>query len=192
MSERANRSEILNLPNILTTIRILLAPAILVAFFNEPKDKRVLSLCLFLAAGLTDCLDGFFARRMHQITRLGMILDPIADKLLTATMLFCLVWSKTVNPAVLIVIVVKELYMAVGASICLRKKIDVCADVFGKTATVLFYPAVMLCWPWHGVKTLTVIGQVLIYISAALSIIAAIHYTLNSLQKYREMKNSGQ
>ena len=192
MNERANRSDILNLPNILTAIRILLAPAILAVFFNEPKEKRVFSLCLFLAAGLTDCMDGFFARRMNRITKLGMILDPIADKLLTATMLFCLVWSKTVNVAVLIVIVVKELYMAVGASICLRKKIEVCADIFGKTATVLFYPAVMLCWPWHGVKTLTTIGQVLIYISAALSIIAAIHYTLSSLQKYHEMKNNAQ
>ena len=192
MNEHTKRNDILNLPNVLTAIRILLAPAILAAFFNEPKEKRVLSLCLFLAAGITDCLDGFFARRMNQITKLGMILDPIADKLLTATMLFCLVWSKTVNGVVLVVIVVKELYMAVGASICLHKKIDVCADIFGKTATVLFYPAVMLCWPWHGVRTLTLIGKVLIYISAALSVIAAIHYTFSSLQKYREKKNSVQ
>lgn len=190
MNGRINRNDFLNLPNILTSVRILLVPAILIAFFAEPNDKRTISLCLFLAAGLTDCLDGFFARRMNQITRLGMILDPIADKLLTATMLFCLVWSKTVNAVVLIVIVIKELYMAVGASICLRKNITVCADIFGKTATVLFYPAVFFCWPWHGVPTLTRIGQVMVYISAALSIIAAVHYTLDSLRQNREMQNN--
>lgn len=190
MSEQANKNEIINLPNALTAIRILLAPAILVAFFTEPKYKRVLSLCLFLAAGATDCLDGYFARKMKMITKLGMILDPIADKLLTATMLFCLVLTKTVNVSVLIVIVVKEIYMAIGASICLKKNVTVCADVFGKTATVLFYPAVLLCWPWHGIHVLTIVGEILIYISAALSVIASIHYTLCSLRQYNEMRNS--
>ena len=191
MNRRINWYEYLNLPNILTSFRILLVPAILVAFFTEPNDKRTLSLCLFLTAGLTDCLDGFFARKFKQITRLGMILDPIADKLLTATMLFCLVWSKMVNAAVLIVIVIKELYMAVGASICLRKNITVCADIFGKSATVLFYPAVFFCWPWHGVETLTHIGRIMIYVSALLSIIAAVHYTLESIRQNREMQKIG-
>lgn len=188
MSERVNKNEIINLPNVLTAIRILMTPAILIAFFSEAKDKRVFSLCLFLLAGATDCLDGFFARKLKKITKLGMILDPIADKLLTATMLLCLVLTKTVNVAVLIVIVVKELYMAVGAGICLKKNVTVCADIFGKTATVLFYPAVLLCWPWHGVRVMTVVGQVLIYISAALSIIASVHYTLSSLRQYRSMR----
>lgn len=190
MRERVNKNEIVTLPNVLTAIRILMTPAILIAFFTEPKSKRVLSLCLFLVAGVTDCLDGFFARKLKKITKLGMILDPIADKLLTATMLLCLVLTKSVNVAVLIVIVVKEIYMAIGAAICLKKNVTVCADIFGKTATVLFYPAVLLCWPWHGVAALTVIGEVLIYISAALSVIASVHYTLSSLQQYRSMRNS--
>lgn len=178
----------INLPNLLTSIRILLVPALLIAFFKSPKDRQLPSLIIFLAAGLTDCLDGFLARRLNQITKLGKILDPIADKLLTAATLLCLAWLKAVNWIALGIIVLKELYMAWGAAKCLRRKITIQADIYGKAATLLFFPAVLLCWPWHGNEVLGIAGQVLIYISVACSVIAAVHYTLDSVKKWNEIK----
>lgn len=178
----------MNLPNLLTCIRILLVPALLAAFFNSPPDRQLPSLIIFLLAGLTDCLDGYFARKLNQTTRLGMILDPIADKLLTASTLLCLAWLKAISWISLAVIVIKELYMAWGAAKCLRRKISIQADIYGKIATLIFFPAVLLCWPWHGIAALNIIGRVLIYISVTCSVVAAVHYTLDSVKKWNEMK----
>ena len=182
------KKEWVNLPNALTSVRILLAPALLLVFFRVSGEERRLtvSLCLFLAAGVTDCLDGFAARKLHQITRLGKVLDPIADKLFMASVLLCLTCAQVIPWPVLALIVLKELYMAAGAAACLKNHIEVASDIYGKAATALFYPAVLLAWPWHGVRALSLTGRGLIFLSVALSILAAVHYTLDSVKKWRE------
>lgn len=180
--------EWINIPNTLTSIRILLSPAILAAFFSTSEKRGLYFLWLVLAAGITDCLDGFFARKLNQVTKLGKILDPIADKLMMATLLFCLACSGCISWALLIIIVVKELYMAVGAGICLKRNLTVAADLYGKIATVLFYPAVLLTWPWHHNVTVAHIGSVLICIAVIMSVIASAHYTLDSVKQWNAVK----
>jgi len=177
----------INLPNALTALRILLVVLFLFVFFMAPAEYSWLPLQLFLLAGLTDCLDGYIARRYNLITTLGKILDPIADKLLSGAVIFCMVYSNVIPWPLFAVIVVKELYMAWGAWRCLRKKITVQADIYGKIATVTFYPAVLLGWPWHGLDWLSNCGRFLIYVSVALSLIAAVHYTIASVKKSREL-----
>ena len=156
--------------------------------FKHPDDRQVLTLCFFLAAGLTDCLDGYFARRYNQITMLGKVLDPIADKLFTASVVFCLTMSGVISWSILGIIVVKGPYMGVGAIICLKRKVEVVSDIYGKIATVLFYPAVLRAWPWHGLNRLAHAGRVMIYISVGLSVFAAVHYTLSSIKAWKAMK----
>lgn len=182
------KREWINLPNLLTALRILLVPALLAAYFTLGEKKHLATLCIFFAAGLTDCLDGYFARRFNQITKLGKVLDPIADKLLTASVLFCLCMSGVIHWLLLAVIVVKESYMAVGTSFCLRHDIEVASDIYGKLATLTFYPAVLMAWPWHGKMLVMQIGRVLIFISCVMSIIAAVHYTRASAKKWNEIK----
>lgn len=181
----------INLPNLLTGVRILLVPALLLAFFNSPPDRQLPSLILFLCAGLSDCLDGYFARRFNQITTLGKVLDPIADKLITASALLCLVWLGAIEWPALAVIVVKEIYMGIGASFCLKHNIEVASDIYGKLATILFYPAVLICWPWHGYGMLECIGHWMVYASVALSTVASVHYTLASVKKWKDMRMDG-
>ena len=178
----------INIPNILTMLRILLAPALIISFFKHPEDRQALTLCFFLAAGLTDCLDGFFARRLKQITKLGKVLDPIADKLFTASVVFCLAMSGVISWSILGIIAVKELYMGVGAAVCLKRRVEVASDIYGKLATVLFYPAVLLAWPWHGIARLAQAGRIMIYLSVGLSVFAAVHYTLSSIKAWKAMK----
>ena len=183
------RRDWINLPNALTTVRILLAPALVAVFFRATGEQRLtVSLCLFLAAGLTDCLDGLAARRLHQITKLGKVLDPIADKLFTASVLLCLTRAGVIPWPVLAVMVLKELYMGAGAAACLRNHIEVASDIYGKLATALFYPSVLLAWPWHGIELLSHVGRGMIILSVALSILAAVHYTLDSIKKWREQR----
>ena len=181
-----NQRNWINLPNALSALRLLLAPALLLSFFRLNGDRRlIVSLCLFLAAGLTDCLDGFAARRLGQITSLGKVLDPIADKLFTASVLLCLTCAGVIPWPVLMLMVAKELYMGVGAALCLKRHIEVAADLYGKFATALFYPSVLLAWPWHGVAMLSHIGRGMIFLSIAMSILAAVHYTLESVKTWR-------
>ena len=185
------KKEWLNLPNALTSVRILLAPALLIAFFRMGGEERRLtvSLCLFIAAGLTDCLDGLAARKLNQITKLGKVLDPIADKLFTASVLLCLTCAQVIPWPVLALMVLKELYMGAGAAACLKNHIEVASDIYGKLATALFYPAVLLAWPWHGVHVLSQIGRGLIFLSVAMSVLAAVHYTLDSVKIWRERQS---
>ncbi len=175
----------LNLPNALTAVRILLVPALLIVFFKTRHLGTPVQLCLILVAGLTDCLDGFFARKYGCVTDVGKVLDPIADKLMTAAVVLCLAWMGVIGWYVLAIVAVKEAYMGVGAALCLKNKIEVASDIYGKAATVIFYPAVLLAWPWHGQPVLAEIGRILMYISVALSLLAAVHYTLESLKRLR-------
>ena len=71
-----------NLPNFLTVIRILLIPVFVVLFSDPTPDRSLAAAVVFVVAAVTDLLDGYLARRHSQITRLGRLLDPIADKLL--------------------------------------------------------------------------------------------------------------
>ena len=88
-------------PNILTWIRIAAIPLVIVAFYAPYRWHDLASCVVFAAAGITDTLDGYLARKLGQITRLGAFLDPVADKLIVATALVLLVSH---DPRVLVVL----------------------------------------------------------------------------------------
>ena len=95
------------LPNLLTGLRIVLIPVIVGLFYIPSGWGDILSCILFAIAGITDTLDGYVARRMGQVSRLGAFLDPVADKLIVATALVLLVsrnptWYVTLTAAVII------------------------------------------------------------------------------------------
>src|SRR6187397_3236151 len=85
------RLRMLNTANILTLSRIAAIPLVVACFWLDRGWSQWISMALFVAAGITDYFDGYFARRYHQISRLGRFLDPIADKLLVAAALLMLV-----------------------------------------------------------------------------------------------------
>jgi CDP-diacylglycerol--glycerol-3-phosphate 3-phosphatidyltransferase len=88
-------------PNILTWIRIAAIPLVIVAFYAPYHWADLAACVVFAAAGITDTLDGYLARKLGQITRLGAFLDPVADKLIVATALVLLV---STDPRVLVVL----------------------------------------------------------------------------------------
>ena len=131
------------------------------------------ALFFFLLAGLTDFLDGYLARRFHQITDFGKVMDPLADKLMLITTLICLYFQGSIPLWVPIVIGVKEFTMITVAAFLYRREFVLPANFFGKLATVLFTLAVVLSFfapfvsPWH---------TVLLYIATASAIFAMIYY----------------
>jgi len=105
--------EIVNVPNSLTLLRIFLVPFLVVVLLTKFEGKEYAGLAIFLVAALTDFLDGYIARRFHKITRIGMLLDPIADKLLISAALISLV-ELGLAPAWMIVIIIGREFAVSG------------------------------------------------------------------------------
>lgn len=133
--ESIRTERMLNVPNLLTILRIGLLPAIVSRF--RLGDMRG-TLALYLLAMLTDVLDGTVARRLGQITAVGKLLDPLADKLSLLTMLWLFVSDGQISGWVLWFVLVKELLLVVGSAAVLTRGIVVYALPVGKAATVVF------------------------------------------------------
>jgi cardiolipin synthase len=88
----------LNLPNLLTLSRIVIIPLVVATFFFDSPTMRWVSVIMFTAAGITDFFDGYLARRANQVSNLGRFLDPIADKLLVASVLLLIVAFGRIGP----------------------------------------------------------------------------------------------
>ncbi|MBQ2966783.1 MAG: CDP-alcohol phosphatidyltransferase family protein [Clostridia bacterium] len=126
----------MTLPNIITIIRIILVPVWATTF---AKGKYIVTFILLCISALSDVMDGWIARRFNMVSRLGTILDPIADKLTQFTVFVCLFIAKLIPPWLVALLFVKEVMMAVGTFILLRKDIVIKANISGKFATVVFY-----------------------------------------------------
>ena len=132
----------LNIPNFLTLMRILTVP---IFGYMMHKQESLYAAIIFIAAWLTDILDGFIARKYNLVTNFGKVADPAADKLLTTTALFFLAKQKTIPIPILIIVVCKELLMGLGGYILYKKKKRVSgANWYGKIATAFFYSAIVL------------------------------------------------
>mgnify|MGYP002733531776 CR=1 FL=1 len=173
----------MNLPNALTILRLALVPVFTCLYFT--RHVR-LALIVYLAAALTDLLDGYLARRLNQITPFGKLMDPLADKLMQVAMLFCLATSRRIPWAVLVTLAIKELYMIAGSLYMLKKKVVVYANWCGKAATFALVLAILLVYPWHGVAWLDQAGLVVLYAALALSVASAALYTRGAVKQLRQ------
>lgn len=131
----------LNVPNILTLLRILLLPVFVLVYFLYGKEYSMVPLFII---GFSDVLDGYIARKYNQITLLGQILDPIADKLVQTTVLVCMLIRGLVPLWFFAGLVVKELLMLIGGYLLLwRKETLPTVKWYGKVSTGCFYLAVL-------------------------------------------------
>ncbi len=185
----------INIPNCLTILRMLLIPVFLIAYDRLP-EKRYISMCVFALASATDCLDGYLARKNNQITSFGKLCDPLADKLMVLSILFCLASDGFLAPAkysflnmvILISMLVKEFIMMCGSMVMLQKGVVVQANIWGKTATCLFVLGILLVFPWHGADVLYSIGHVVIVLAALTSLCALASYIFSCVKKLNALK----
>jgi len=127
----------LNVPNVLTILRILLVPVLVVALLDNTPNGDVLAAIVFCVASLTDAIDGYIARSRQAITTFGKLMDPVADKLLIIGALVALVSLHRVAGWVAMVIIAREFAVTalrVGAG---QQGVVVAANQFGKLKTVL-------------------------------------------------------
>lgn len=128
-------------PNTLTIIRFLFIPLIVISIFS---GNYILAFIFFTFSGLTDIADGFIARKFNLISNFGKLMDPLADKLTQIATLASLVIKDIIPIWILIIVLLKEFIMIVGASFLYGKDVVVYSKWYGKLATVLFYLAIVL------------------------------------------------
>ena len=130
-----------NIPNILTIIRFILIPVILYFIIT---GNYLLGFVFFTISGITDILDGTIARKYNLISTFGKLMDPLADKLTQISVLATLTFKDIIPIWILVIVILKELIMIIGASFLYGKDVVVYSKWFGKLATVLFYLAFVL------------------------------------------------
>ncbi len=135
-------AEIWNLPNSLTLFRIFLVPFLVVVLLT--KYSNFLGLTIFLVAAVTDFFDGYFARRMKKMTRLGALLDPIADKLLMSAAFISLVELGVARAWMVVIIIGREFAVSGLRSIAAQQGVTIAASPLGKTKTVAQVVAISL------------------------------------------------
>lgn len=172
----------LNIPNILTLLRIALIPVFVIIFYLPWDWSALICALVFALAGLTDWLDGYLARRLDQVSPMGAFLDPVADKLMVATALILLV-QEDASPALAIpsaVIIGREITISAlrewMAELGARAKVAV--SVIGKIKTAVQMIAIFLLILKTDVLGLPVytIGYVLLYVAAILTLWSMVVY----------------
>lgn len=129
------------IPNILTIIRFILIPFIVISIFQRDYISGII---LFTISGATDVLDGFIARKFNLISNFGKLMDPLADKLTQIAVLTSITLVRIIPVWILVIVVLKELIMVMGASFLYGKDVVVYSKWYGKLATVLFYLAIVI------------------------------------------------
>lgn len=132
----------LNVPNLLSFLRVLLIVPFTIYFL---KDEYIMAAVMLAISGISDMFDGMIARKFNQITSLGMMLDPVADKLTLAAVVLCIGMKFTVVLPVVVLLVLKELSMLIAGAILLKKhKKPPMAQWYGKLGTITFYVSVSI------------------------------------------------
>lgn len=179
----------LTVPNLISVIRIIIIPFF--AYFYL-RDYLIIAALLLVLSGLSDMFDGLIARKFDQVTDLGKLLDPLADKLTQGVVAICLAVTIPQLRVILAVFIVKECVMLAGGIFLLkRKKRPAAAQWYGKVSTVLFYFSVTVIVVMHTflnveARLFDIVSVVLLTVTAMFMLYSLIRYIL----LFREIMSS--
>ncbi len=169
----------MNLPNLLTMLRIFSIPVLVVVLLSQFEGKELAAVIIFLLAALTDTLDGLVARKRGQVTILGQILDPIADKLLITSAFICLVELGAVSAWMVVIILGRELAVTGFRAIASSKGIYIASSKLGKFK--MTSEAITICLLILGEEYLgrfNFISQIGLWVVLAIATISAAEYCI--------------
>ncbi len=172
--------ESLNLPNFITLTRILLIPVFVVLFATPTPDRSLSAAIVFIVAAVTDMLDGYLARRNGQVTTVGKLLDPIADKLLVLSALILLLNIDRVSALVAILIIAREVAVTGIRAIAAGEGMVIAAETTGKYKMALQVVAIVMLILegtfLSGLGNLHLAGIVTLYLSLVLGYVSGAQY----------------
>src|SRR3989440_1675490 len=164
----------LNVPNVLTVVRILLVPVLVVALLDKTGGGDLLAAIVFAIASITDAIDGYLARSRNSITTFGKLMDPIADKLLIVAALIALVSLGRLEAWVAMVIISREFAVTVlRIAIGTQQGVVISASALGKLKTAVQVAMVIALIAVHGHPVWL---QVLIYTTVLITVLSGADY----------------
>jgi CDP-diacylglycerol---glycerol-3-phosphate 3-phosphatidyltransferase len=164
----------LNVPNVLTVIRILLVPVLIVALLEKTGGGDLLAAIVFAVASLTDAIDGYLARSRNWVTTFGKLMDPIADKLLIVAALIALVSLGRLAAWVAMVIIAREFAVTVlRVAVGTQQGIVISANAFGKLKTAFQVLMVMLLIAVH---PRTAVVDAVVYVTVVVTVLSGADY----------------
>ena len=175
----------LNLPNVLTLLRILLVPVLVVALTEEIPHGQALAAAAFVIASLTDGLDGYFARSRESVTTFGKVMDPVADKLLIAAALLALVSLDRVDAWVTMVIIAREFAVSGLRIAAGQQGVVIPASALGKVKTIVQSAAVLALIAASDPDSTWVQG--LVYAMVLATVVSGADYFLNFRRRLEEI-----
>lgn len=144
------RKQIFTIPNLLSFLRLCMIPLIIWLYCSQ--ENYALTAAMLVLSGITDTVDGFIARRFNMVTDIGKALDPIADKLTQASVMFCLLTRFQMMLIPLLLLIFKELCNGIMSLVVIKKTGKVCgADWHGKVCTWLLYAMMFLHIVWFDI-----------------------------------------
>lgn len=182
-------ADFVTIPNLLTYLRILLIAPFVISFI---KEQYILAMVFLGISALSDCCDGYIARRFNQITDLGKMLDPVADKLTLLAVMVCItIMTPQVLP-LMVVLIIKDVSMLIGGTILLKKGLNPpAAKWYGKLGTIMFYGSVIIIVFLKAVFKIEipVLDIILLSATAFVMIFALVKYFLIYKSLLREKNN---
>ncbi len=166
----------LNIPTYLTLFRIFLVPILVVVLLTRIEGKAYIGVVIFWIASITDFLDGYLARKRNQVTSLGKLLDPIADKLLVSGAFISLVEMGLVPAWMVVIIIGREFAVSGLRQIALTYNIVIPASYLGKFKMVFQVIAISLLILGEGLTILRAPGIVFLWIVLILAIGSSVDY----------------
>src|SRR5947207_4098001 len=164
----------LNVPNVLTVVRILLVPVLVVALLGKTSGGDLLAAIVFAVASLTDAIDGYLARSRNWVTTFGKLMDPIADKLLIVAALVALVSLNRLAAWVAMVIIAREFAVTVlRVAVGTQQGVVISASALGKVKTAIQVAMVLCLIAVHG-KPLWV--SLLVYATVLVTVLSGADY----------------
>lgn len=182
MATRAVSAPLAQLPNVLTIARLVLIPVFVLLVLEADGDASWPAAIVFAAAGITDQVDGFLARRWHVESAFGKVADPLADRLMIDAAVILLVIEDRLPWPALVVILARDALLLVGYKVFVPRGYEFEVNFIGKLATWILYASVALVlvtdkgteWPvW------------LFWIGLALAVVAAVEYGLRAWRTVR-------
>lgn len=166
----------MNLPTTLTILRIFIVPLLVALMLTQDENMDLWAVAVFLAAAGTDALDGYLARRNGQITTLGVLLDPIADKLLTSAAFISLVELGRVPAWMVVIVIGREFAVSGLRAVASSKGFAIAASDLGKAKMVFQVCAITVLVLDRRFPVLEMAGEFLMWVVVIFAITSALQY----------------
>ena len=180
----------MNLPNKLTTLRVLMIPFFVVFMLTDLGGaySKYIAVGIFIVASLTDMLDGKIARKYNLVTNFGKFMDPLADKLLVCSAMICLIQTGQLAAWIVVIIIAREFIISGFRLIASDNGVVIAASYWGKFKTTFQMLMVIVLILNIDIPFFQILGVILTYVALILTVVSLIDYIVKNKDVLKDQK----